>query len=482
MTTAKRLRRRRYTTLEEIRCITPSAYPIDSTNYPGCAARPWALSCNCFAVMGFPQPAHFCHTPARKFLKLPLESGAMAMRIFFSVGEPSGDLHGANLIRALHRRDASIECIGLGGPRMAEAGCRLHADLTKFAVMWFFRVLVHLPQFWRLAMQARKYFREHRPDAVVLIDYPGFNWWIARYAKKQGIPVVYYGVPQIWAWARWRVKKMRRLVDLALCKLPFEAEWYQSRGCNARFVGHPYFDELSQHSIEPEFRRRMSDGRPLVTILPGSRTQEVENNLTDFLKVAELIHEKHPQVKFAIASLNDAQAQMARDMASQFDLPLQIYVGRTTELIALSHSCLACSGSVSLELVYFGRPAVILYRVQAWFYVLVRFFVVRVRYMTLANLLCAKDRFEIHKARYDPDSEPLQNVPLPEYPTWRDRSVDMANHVNRWLAGGSDYAQRCQRLQQLRDELAGSGASEKAVGHILSFLASDSDESLPAAA
>jgi len=144
------------------------------------------------------------------------------LTIFFSVGEPSGDLHGANLIRQLRELCPNIEAVGYGGPKMAEAGCRLHADLTALAVMWFSRAIANLHKFWDLASRADRYFRHHRPDAVVLIDYPGFNWWIARRAKAHGIPVFYYSPPQIWAWARWRVKKMRRLVDHILCGLPFE--------------------------------------------------------------------------------------------------------------------------------------------------------------------------------------------------------------------------------------------------------------------
>src|SRR6476646_9664202 len=142
------------------------------------------------------------------------------MKIFFSVGEPSGDLHGANLIRELRRRRPDCEFVGYGGPRMAAAGCDLHEDLTKLAVMWLLHALLNIHKFWNLASRADRYFRHHRPDAVVLIDYPGFNWWIARRAKAHGIPVFYYGVPQLWAWAGWRIKKMRRFVDHVLSKLP----------------------------------------------------------------------------------------------------------------------------------------------------------------------------------------------------------------------------------------------------------------------
>ena len=222
--------------------------------------------------------------------------GSKPLTIFFSVGEPSGDLHGANLIRQLQARRPGLKAVGYGGPKMAEAGCQLHADLTALAVMWFARVLVNLHKFWDLGSRADRYFRHHRPDAVVLIDYPGFNWWIARRAKAHGIPVFYYTPPQIWAWARWRVKKMRRLVDHVLCSLPFEEAWLREHGCQATFVGHPFFDEVRRYAYDEQFlAEHQNRPGPLVAILPGSRTQEVTHNLGWFLKAAALVRQQCPR-------------------------------------------------------------------------------------------------------------------------------------------------------------------------------------------
>jgi len=175
------------------------------------------------------------------------------MRIFFSVGEPSGDVHGANLIRALQALEPGVECVGFGGDRMADAGCKHLFDMCNHAVMGLTQVLSSLPKLIGLVREADRYFQEHRPDAVVLIDYPGFNWWIARAAHRQGIPVYYFVPPQIWAWARWRVRKMRRFVDHVLCSLPFEEAWYRERGVNAEYVGHPFFDELPRQRFDPLF-------------------------------------------------------------------------------------------------------------------------------------------------------------------------------------------------------------------------------------
>src|SRR5438128_68273 len=191
------------------------------------------------------------------------------MRIFFSVGEPSGDVHGASLICALQQHRPGVECVGFGGERMAKAGCDLLFPLCDHAVMGFSRVIAALPQFMGLLSQADRYFRHQRPDAVVLIDYPGFNWWVARRAHFHGIPVFYFVPPQIWAWASWRVGKMRRWVDHVLCSLPFEVDWYRERGVDAHFVGHPYFDELPLQPFDPEVVAAVQgDGRIPVGLLP----------------------------------------------------------------------------------------------------------------------------------------------------------------------------------------------------------------------
>jgi len=194
------------------------------------------------------------------------------MKIFFSVGEPSGDLHASNLIRHLQQHNPSIECVGYGGPKMAAAGCHLHFELTSLAVMFVAKVLTHLRTFFRLIGQADQYFQSHPPDAVVLIDYSGFNWWIARKAKRHKIPVFYYGVPQVWAWGPWRMRKIRKYVDHILCKLPFEEAWFAKRNCRAHYVGHPYFDELSEAPLESDFFRLKQSAigpQPVLTLLPG---------------------------------------------------------------------------------------------------------------------------------------------------------------------------------------------------------------------
>jgi lipid-A-disaccharide synthase len=423
--------------------------------------------------------------------------------IFFSVGEPSGDLHGANLIRQLQQRCPGIRTVGYGGPKMAEVGCELHADLTALAVMWFARVLVNLHKFLDLASRADRYFRHHRPDAVVLIDYPGFNWWIARRAKVHGIPVFYYSPPQIWAWARWRVKKMRRFVDHVLCGLPFEEAWLRGHGCNATFVGHPFFDEVRRYPYDeqfiaehragdcPNFRGHRGEAvvdengtvpldahkvdsykvkGPLVAILPGSRTQEVTHNLQWFLKAAAIVHEKVPDARFALAAFKPHQAELARPLVEQSGLPIEICLGKTPELMRLADCAMSVSGSVSLELLYHTVPTVILYWVSRPAY-FVQKFARKVKYITLVNLLSCDGLADEDLTPYDPSQPDADRVLFPEYLTCEDKSAQIAGHIVEWLTDPAKRAARVEALSALKDRVAHGGASGRAAEYILNVIA-----------
>ena len=394
-----------------------------------------------------------------------------SLHLFFSVGEPSGDLHGGNLIRHIRDRHSNARIVGYGGPKMQAAGCKLHHDLTQLSVMWFLQVFANIRSFWKLLWQADDYFRDHKPDAVILIDYPGFNWWIARRAKAHQIPVFYYGTPQMWAWAGWRIHKMKRLVDHVLCKLPFEVDWYSDRGCTATYVGHPYFDELSERKTDMRFVESVNnETQRLVTILPGSRTQEVKSNLTWFLKTAKLIRKSVPNAEFAIASFNEKQARMANQMTRENRIDIPVFVGKTPELINAAHCCLACSGSVSLELLYHGKPTVVHYFVSRFGYFVQAFFR-RVRYITLANLLATDDRYCRNGEVYDPIMD-ARKVPFPEYLTCTDKSHQMANHIIQWLTDGESYTVVRQQLDTLKQEFAIAGASERAAEYIVNEILS----------
>jgi lipid-A-disaccharide synthase len=372
------------------------------------------------------------------------------MRIFISAGEPSGDLHGANLVRILRQRQPGIECVGFGGPHMEAAGCQLLYPLCRLAIMWFIRVLANAPVFLSLLSRADRYFRHHRPDAVILIDYPGFHWWLARRAHFHGIPVFYFVPPQLWAWAGWRVNKMRRFVDHVLCSLPFEPAWYQERGVAAHYVGHPYFDELPHQQLDAAFlaQQRSTPG-PLIGLLPGSRTQEVERNAGTLLRAAARVHAARPDARFMVACYREAHREIvARRLRP--GVPIELHVGRTPEIIELSHSCVAVSGSVGLELLYRGKPTTVLYRISSLDLRVGRFFM-KCPYISLVNLLAGEELF-------------------PEFLTTKCESAAISGHLLRWLEDEGAYRALRGRLAEIRQRVAEPGACERAARFVLDTL------------
>ena len=376
----------------------------------------------------------------------------MPMRIFFSAGEPSGDLHGANLIRTLRQLQFGVECVGFGGERMREAGCRLLYPLSQLAVMWFLRVLVRGPVFLDLVSRADRFFRHQRPDAVVLIDYPGFNWWLARRAHFHGIPVFYFVPPQLWGWAGWRIRKMRRWVDEVLCTLPFEENWYRQRGVSAHYIGHPYFDELPRQPLDAAFlaEQRLRPEK-IIGLLPGSRTQEIVRNLSTLVRAATRIHAGRPDTRFLIACFQPAHCQDVQRYLRGRRLPyIEPCVGRTPEIIHLAHACIAVSGSVGLELLYQAKPAVIVYRIRRFDLFVCRLFKTS-KYISLVNLLADKELY-------------------PEYLTDRCEAEAMSRHVLDWLNNPKSYQERRAELRTLRARVAEPGACARAARYILQAL------------
>ena len=372
----------------------------------------------------------------------------MPMRIFISAGEPSGDVHGANLVRTLQQLRPGVECVGFGGERMAAAGCRLLYPLCHLAVMWFARVLANAPTFLHVLSRADRYFRHQRPDALVLIDYPGFHWWLARRAHFHGIPVFYFVPPQLWAWAGWRVSKMQRWVDHVLCNLPFEERWYHDRGVKVRYVGHPYFDELARLQLDRDFMGRHEDrDRPVIALLPGSRGQEVGRNLPMILEAAARVHAACPATRFLVACYKETHARTVTAAVRGQLLPIEVCVGRTPEIIALAHACIAVSGSVGLELLYHNKPAVVVYRIGRLDLRLGRLFMTS-PYISLVNLLAEKELF-------------------PEFLTDQCEAEAIAETVLKWIDDQAAYAAVCAELAALRRRVATPGACERTAHYIL---------------
>jgi lipid-A-disaccharide synthase len=255
-----------------------------------------------------------------------------------------------------------------------------------------------------------------------------------------------------------------------LCKLPFEVAWFRERGCHATYVGHPYFDQLRNEQLDATFvESQRQSQRPLVAILPGSRTQEVRSNTLAFLKAARIISEHVPTARFAIAAYKRAHAEWIESQLASARLPIEVYVGRTPELIHAADCAMAVSGSVSLELLYHLTPTVILYQVSRLAYFVQSLFR-KVRYITLVNLLSADDLFPRRVAAYDPNDPKDARVLMPEYVACDDQSRQVARHIVEWLTQPVKREELVAKMAALRDEVGQGGASRRAAEYVLREL------------
>jgi len=375
----------------------------------------------------------------------------MAKNIFFSVGEPSGDQHAARLIQQIRRLDPTVRMRGFGGPRMRLAGCHIDRDLTQHAVVGLLEVLPKLRQFFRFASEAELVFERGHVDAVVLVDFPGFNWHIAKRAKRYGIPVHYYCPPQLWAWGGWRVRKMRRTVDHVLAVLPIEQDYFPRHGIGTTYVGHPFFDALDEAQLDAQLMDRFAslsgDGERLVAVLPGSRNHEVERNWPLMLESIRRLHRKHRDARFLVASYRDRQCLGCREALTSEDrsLPIEFFVDRTSEIIEASHCAMMVSGSVSLEMMARRTPAVVIYRVGRLLHSVAKL-MVRLDSITLPNLMADRRVFPEMVSVGSPE-------PTIEF---------LTESVNAMLSDPYYYRQTLATLEELRGRFATPGASARA--------------------
>ena len=378
------------------------------------------------------------------------------MHVFFSVGEPSGDQHAAHLMQDLRRKVPGIRFSGFGGPRMTAVGFEKLFHLTDLAVMGVFAVLPLIWKFYRLYREARAFLREQRPDLVVLVDFSGFNWWIAHAAKANGIRVVYYCPPQIWAWGWWRTRKMRRLVDHVLSVLPFEAEWYRQRRVSVEYVGHPFFDAAAQHPLDDRFCADIRESAPrVVGVLPGSRGKEVTGNFPQMLEVIRRIHVKHPHVRFPVACYKESQLEYCRSLLAgdYAHLPVDLHLGRTPEIIASVDCCLMVSGSVSLEVLFRGKPAIVTYRIGTWTRRCKPYFIT-VNYFSLPNLMAGREV-------------------MPEFLLERGAESaieEITRRLDTWLAERETLDAARREMEDLRAKNASLGGLERAADALVAQL------------
>lgn len=371
------------------------------------------------------------------------------MKYYLIAGEASGDLHGSNLIRAIMERDGGANIRAWGGDLMEAQGAEVVKHYRDLAFMGFAEVALNLRTILKNFKACEADIVDFRPDVLILIDYPGFNLRMAKFAHSRGIKVFYYISPQIWAWKQNRVKQIKAYVDAVYVILPFEKDFYKKFGVDVHFVGHPLIDAVEQ--FHKKFPTRASfldenqlDDRKIVALLPGSRKQEIGRILPLMLKVAK----NYPNFQFVIAG---APAQ-----AHDYYLPflgktnVKILYGKTYALLSHSHSAMVTSGTATLEAAIFNVPQVVCYRGGFISYLIARR-LVKIKYISLVNLIMDKVVVK----------ELIQNE-LNE--------KTLASEFER-ISNPGDYREKMlENYAVLYQKLGGKGASDKTAALMLKTL------------
>ncbi|MEE1945311.1 lipid-A-disaccharide synthase [Pedobacter sp. KR3-3] len=307
------------------------------------------------------------------------------MKYYLVAGEASGDLHGANLMKALKLEDPNAKFRYFGGDKMQAEGGELVKHYADMAFMGFTEVLFNLRTIFRNLKICKADILAYQPDALILIDFPGFNLKIAEFAKEQGIKVCYYISPKVWAWNQKRVLKIKRIVDQMFCILPFEVDFYKEWGMEVNYVGNPLLDEIEQFVPNPNFRADNQLGdQPIVALLPGSRKQEIERLLPDMLAVVD----QFPDYQFVIGAAPTFTEQYYQQYIN--GRPANLVFSQTYQLLHHAHAALVASGTATLETALFKVPQVVLYRGGNVSVAIARL-LVKIRFISLVNLIMDRE-------------------------------------------------------------------------------------------
>lgn len=359
------------------------------------------------------------------------------MRLFVAAGEASGDLHGANLLRAITALESSCVFEGFGGERMAAAGMTVLRGLDHLAFMGFVEVVRNLGTVMANFRIAKQAMTERRPDALLLIDYPGFNLRLAKWAKKQGIPVLYYIAPQVWAWKESRIKGMKQNIDRLMVILPFEKEYFAKHGMEVDFVGHPLLDEIRQQTTDNRQQK-------IIALLPGSREQEVKKMLPAMLAVRD----QFPDHRYIIGKAPGLNEDFYRKLIAGNDA--EIFTEGTQVLLSMADAALVTSGTATLETALMGVPQLVCYRGNSLSVLLARR-LIKVSYIALVNLILGREAVK----------ELIQDDLKPE-------------HLTAQLKALLSSAKTSESIQsELFAVLGGAGASERAARIVVDFVRSN---------
>lgn len=370
------------------------------------------------------------------------------LKFYVIAGEASGDLHGSNLIKAMRAENNELEFRSWGGDKMQEEGGNVVKHIRELAFMGFIEVLANLRTILRNIKVCKADIEAFRPDAIILIDYPGFNLRIAEWAKEKGIKVIYYISPQVWAWKQSRVHKIKRCVDHMYVILPFEKEFYAKFDYSVEYLGHPLLDAIdnfkaNQLSKEDFYSTYDLSDKPIIAILPGSRKQEVSVKLPIMLAAVE----KYTNYQIVVAGAPNLDLEFYSSLKSE---DVKIIHGKTYDLLSYAEVAIVTSGTATLETALLGIPEVVCYKGSEISYRIAKR-LIKIKYISLVNLIM--DR-EVVKELIQHDCT----------------SSNIQAELDKILLGGNSRKQMLEDFIELKNKLGAGGASRNVAQSLLKTI------------
>jgi lipid-A-disaccharide synthase len=376
----------------------------------------------------------------------------MTQRLLLVAGEASGDLHGGHLARALRADQPALQLLGVGGRQMRQAGVELLFDIRDLAVVGAVEALHSLRTLWQVYRTLLEAVQRAPVDAVLLIDFPGFNLKLAKALARRGIPVLYYIAPQIWAWNPGRIEKIRRRVRKLFVILPFEVSLYRDAGIDAEFVGHPLLDLVQPVGSKADacVRCGLNPTTPIVGLLPGSRRSELQYLLGPMLEAAARIRARLPAAQFILPLADTLQPEEVRRAMETAPVPIRLVQQQTYDAMQAADVLLVASGTATLEAALIGTPTVIVYKAHRLTYMLARL-VMRVTSIGLPNVIAGR-RIVPELWQYDVTADNMAA-----------QALMLLNHPEHAAAMRVELA-------KLRRQLGSPGVPERVAGGIVRFL------------
>ncbi|HBG28450.1 MAG: lipid-A-disaccharide synthase [Planctomycetes bacterium GWF2_41_51] len=373
-----------------------------------------------------------------------------AYKIFFSSAEPSGDRLCAKLISALNKSNYNFECTGFGGPNMAQAGCSIILNTTERAAMTY-NAFGQVFFFYKAIKRAKTFFSASKPDLVVVCDSPSFNFHIAKAAKNAGIKTFFYVAPQLWAWAEWRIKKLKSLCTSGLAAiLPFEPEWFAARGLECKFVGNPLLEDINSDSVIIKNYKNFSISKAHIALMPGSRSAEIKSLWPPMLQIARKLKARHPGIKITVVATNEKIAAQLRSteiksLRCEYSIDTVFNTARKVDFTFVA------SGSATLQVAAAACPMVIMYQSSKFLWNLIGKRIVKTKYLSLVNILSQKEL-------------------VPEFMPYFDSTAPIANTAESLLKNPDKLNDLSEALAELTKPIIGLSASQNTAEMIIEQL------------